>query len=116
MSWRSHVVFVVAFLLSASPVRSAGPKRDPQVHKELEESLRADSATTARDAVDSQEVLLSPHYYRAIQSVERYRNHRVILPRPYSTSNISQQQLNTITEIVPGGQPAPTGEPAAPVK
>jgi hypothetical protein len=49
-------------------------------------------------------------------AVERYRNHRVILPRPYSTSNISQQQSTTITEIVPGGQPAPTAEPAAPVK
>jgi hypothetical protein len=48
--------------------------------------------------------------------VERYRRHDVILPRPYSTSNMSQQQLTTITESLPSAAPTPTGAPAAPVK
>jgi hypothetical protein len=49
-------------------------------------------------------------------AVERYRHHDVILPRPYSTSNISQQQLTTITESLPTAAPTATGAPAAAVK
>ena len=49
-------------------------------------------------------------------AVQRYRHHEVIAPRPYSTSNLSQQQLGTVTEAVPGAAPAPSGAPAAPVK
>jgi hypothetical protein len=49
-------------------------------------------------------------------AVERYRAHRVIQPRAESTSNLSQQQLNTTTEAIPGGGPAASGAPAAPVK
>jgi len=49
-------------------------------------------------------------------AVERYRRHEVIVPRPFSTTNISQQHLGTITEAVPGAAPPATAAPAAPVK
>jgi hypothetical protein len=50
-------------------------------------------------------------------AVERYRTHNVILPRPYSTTDASPQQLSTVTESVPGtSAAAPSGTPAAAVK
>lgn len=49
-------------------------------------------------------------------AVERYRRHEVIMPRPYSTNNMSQQLLTTFTESLPGAAPTPTAAPAAPVK
>jgi hypothetical protein len=49
-------------------------------------------------------------------AAERYRRHEVILPRPYSTSNLSQQNSGTLTESLPTAPPATTGAPAAPVK
>jgi hypothetical protein len=48
--------------------------------------------------------------------VERYRRHEVILPRPYSTNNMSQQNMTTYTESVPVAAPAAPSTPAAPVK
>ena len=49
-------------------------------------------------------------------AVERYRHHDVILPRPYTTTNMTQQQMTTITESVPIAPPSATGAPAALVK
>ena len=49
-------------------------------------------------------------------AAERYRGHRVIQPRPYSTTNMSQQQSGTLTESIPGATPDATGAPAAAVK
>jgi hypothetical protein len=53
---------------------------------------------------------------RMQSAVERYRGHHVILPRPYNTSNMSQQNLGTLTESIPGASPTATGAPAAAVK
>jgi hypothetical protein len=49
---------------------------------------------------------------RMQSAAERYRTHNVILPRPYSTTNSSPQQLSTVTESVPNPPPV-TGGPAA---
>ena len=49
-------------------------------------------------------------------AVERYRTHRVIQPRPESTSNMTQPQVGVTVEAIPIGPSAPPGAPAAPVK
>jgi hypothetical protein len=49
-------------------------------------------------------------------AVERYRTHRIIQPRPESTSNLTQQQIGVLVEAIPVGPAAPPGAPAAPVK